>query len=118
MKTTRASLVEALPLTIQAFQLNYPHLNLIGDSWSLTLMCPWMIRPPGCQFDWSSPDLETRIGGLLGRKVVQVEAGTEELIDPEFILDDGTRINMFPGDNPHPWAMELPGVVLIGTGRE
>ena len=32
MKTPRASLVEALPLTILTFQVNNPSLNLIGDS--------------------------------------------------------------------------------------
>ena len=118
MKTPRASLVEALPLTILTFQVNSPSLNLIGDSWSLTLMCPWMIRPPDSQFDWSSPDLETRLQRVVGRQLVDAEGDGEELIDPVFILDDGTRIDLFAGENPHPWTMVLPGAVLIGDNRE
>ena len=118
MKTPRASLVEALPLTILTFQVNSPSLNLIGDSWSLTLMCPWMIRPPDSQFNWSSPDLETRLQRVVGRQLVDAEGDGEELIDPVFILDDGTRIDLFAGENPHPWTMVLPGAVLIGDNRE
>ena len=118
MKTPRASLVEALPLTILTFQVNNPCLNLMGDSWSLTLMCPWMIRPPDSQFDWSSPDLESRLQELVGRKLVDAQADGEQLIDPVFILDDGTRIDLFAGGNPHPWTLELPGAVLIGVNYE
>lgn len=118
MKTPRASLAEALPLTIQGFQVNNPHLNLTGDSWSLTLMCPWLVRLPDSQFDWSSPDLETRLQGLVGRRLADAEADNDELIDPVFILDDGTRITLFAGGNPHPWTIELPGTVLIGAGGD
>lgn len=118
MKTPRAFLEEALPLTVLRFEVNDPVVNLIGDSWSLTLMCPWAIHRPDTEFDWESRDLERRIQGLVGRTLVAVDADSDELIDPVFLLDDGTSIHVFADTDLDPWTMGLPEIMLIGESRK
>lgn len=117
MKTLRALVEEALPLTVLELEVNDPFINLIGNSWSLTLMCPWAIHRPDADFDWESSDLDSKIQGLVGRKIVGVKGDSDGLFDPVFVLDDGTLIFVFADSDLDPWTMGLPGIVLIGELR-
>ncbi|MDF2050124.1 hypothetical protein [Arthrobacter sp. Cr_A7] len=107
-----------LPLKVLSCEVNDPIINLIGNSWSLTLMCPWAVHGPNRVFDWESPDLEDEVQGLVGRKLVTVEADSDELFDPVFVLDDGTHIHVFADTDLDPWTMGLPEIFISGAMRK
>ncbi|WP_461165380.1 hypothetical protein [Arthrobacter sp. R4-81] len=118
LKTPKAFLKEALPLTILRFNVNDPIVNLSGESWSLTLMCPWTVDRPGTRFSWESDNLEEKIQGLIGLRITGFESDNDQLIDPIFILDDGSRIHIFADTDFDPWTMGLPEMMLIGESRK
>lgn len=48
----RAIIIDSLPLAIRGFELTDPVLTIFGDSWSLNLMCPWVVEGPSVSFSW------------------------------------------------------------------
>ena len=106
----------ALPLTIRAVELQDPVVVLIGDRWSLTLMCPWYLDTPGRSVSWESQDLDDEVGDLVGQEIVQVSAGPD-VIDPTFHLSGGMTPTVRADSDVDPWTLILPELVVTGRKR-
>jgi|SRR5690625_5219837 len=86
-RSMRDLALDTLPLLIERVEFAPdPVLSLLGDGWSVTLMCDWRIAGPGIAMSWDDDDLpRDRDAGdlafLTGRSIEDISSGPE-MIDP------------------------------------
>ena len=118
-RSMRDLALDTLPLLIERVEFAPdPVLSLLGDGWSVTLMCDWRIAGPGIAMSWDDDDLpRDRDAGdlafLTGRSIEDISSGPE-MIDPVFHVSGGTRIHVHADTDLDPWTLHTPGVVLVG----
>jgi hypothetical protein len=108
------AITKALPLKIRAIEYNNPFLGLIGESWTLTLMCPWTITEPNRTYTWDSNEVEDLAWDLVGHEIESVEFARTVTKDPTFIISGNVRLAIRADDGWEPWTMRVPGLTVIG----
>ncbi len=111
--STYDTVIASLPLTIRAVDVQDPVITLIGDEWSLTLMCPWYLDASGRSVSWESDDLECEVWDLIGHEIVRVSSGPD-VIDPIFYLSGGIALSVRADSDLDPWTLMLPEIVVTG----
>lgn len=104
-----------LPLRINEVQFVDPAFTLVGDNWSLNMLCPWRIRKAGAL--WSScsePDRADKVWDLVGHEILGV-AGLPGAVDPVFELSGSLSLELFADTDTDPWALLLPGQTFVGS---
>lgn len=112
--TTLGEIAGALPLVVQGVEVNDPVLTLFGEGWSLTVMCPWALTGSGFATTWESENIEDDVWNLIGLSIVAVSADDSSVIDPTFVLDSDVKLAIHADTDCAPWAIKLPGVVVVG----
>jgi hypothetical protein len=118
--TLEASVKTSLPLKILEVQWNDPTLALAGESWSLSLSCPWrVIALDGIKLSWSTPRVEDQVWDLVGAEIVTIAPqSTANFMDPVLELTGGLTLEVFSDSGVDTWTLRLPGLTLVGPLRE
>ena len=114
-----------LPLAIDKASWSQPVLTLSGESWSLSVTCPWRLRADGDFLDAAGSglplgesergsDLEKHVAALVGREIIAVSAADDDLLDPAFRISGGFVIELFADTDLDPWVMRLAKHTFVG----
>jgi len=101
-----------LPLEIGRALWDGTVLNVGGDDWSLTTMSPWRLTRHGALVtSYENEDGDhPALAALVGRRVVECVAQSSLVpLDPAFVIDDGSVLEVFGTDTLEPW--------VLGTAR-
>ncbi len=112
----QATLMSALPLRIDAADLQNPTLLLSGDGWSLSATCDWRWCREQGQVDGSTPDATDRIWDFVGDELTAI-AWTAERgfgLDPRFSLRSSGSLELLSDAPFDTWIIHLPTIVLVG----
>lgn len=102
-----------LPLLVKEIDYSDPSFVLIGDGWSLSLLCPWRVRRGrDLWFSWSSDNVADLVWELVGLNIEN--ARTDDRGDPTFELSGNLALDVFPDSDFDPWVMRLPNKTLVG----
>ena len=105
----------ALPLTVDQLEVNDPIIIILGIGWALTVTCPWVLTVRGSSYDSESGSVEIAARNLVGRVLVAVVFGDDELVDPMFVFDHETTLSVKADSDWDPWVLSVPGIILVGT---
>lgn len=115
MSATPIELIRrSLPLKVLGLEVGDPVLTVFGDDWSLSLVCPWTLDGPGLFTSWEAEDIERAANTLVGRRLEDVSARDSDATDPVFRFSGGLRLKVLADTDLDPWAMMVPGHVVIG----
>lgn len=99
------------PLVIREIEYNDPVLVLIGNHWSLALVCPWHIEDAaGARaLDSKAEGVEDAAWDLVGVSVLAAVAhDADEHPGTALRLSNGQRLIIEPDTDLDPWVMQLP----------
>ncbi|MEI8366369.1 MAG: hypothetical protein WCF65_08110 [Parachlamydiaceae bacterium] len=97
-----------LPLRIHSIQWDGTILNMYGPDWNFTTMSAWRLKKNnrvtcGC-FDKNSIELIKNINEL---QIVDFTFTDDSLIDPIFLLSNGSHLEVFATDTYEPWTLHI-----------
>ena len=104
------------PLVIGGIEYNDPALVLIGNDWSLALLCPWHIEDAlgATVLDFEAAGVEDAVWDLIGVSVLAAEAhDAGERPGTALRLSNGHRLIIEPDTDVDPWVMQLPRHALV-----
>ena len=104
------------PLVIREIQYSDPTLTLVGDAWSLSVVCPWHIEDAlgATVLDFEAAGVEDAVWDLIGVSVLAAEAhDAGERPGTALRLSNGHRLIIEPDTDVDPWVMQLPRRVLV-----
>jgi hypothetical protein len=103
-----------LPRAIRAVEFADPVLTIIGEEWSLNLMCPWQIEGPDWSYTWESETIDDDAWELVGHNLIGILSPTPDILDPVFEFDGGIRLSVLADSDIDPWVLRLPGLIIVG----
>jgi len=99
------------PLAIREIQYSDPTMTLVGDAWSLSVVCPWHIEDAigATALDSEAEGVEDAACDLIGVSVLAAEAhDAGEHPGTALRLSNGHRLIIEPDTDLDPWVMQLP----------
>lgn len=102
--------LHSLPVRVLSVEVQDPIITLVGDGWSLNVMCPWTGVARGQEQDWTDDGIGAWVRNLIGQELVTI---TEEGPSVLFGFTDGV-MKVTPDTDLDPWALRLPVGVMVG----
>ncbi len=104
------------PLRIEEILYWDPVLTLLGENWSLSLVCPWQLRHGDTVLTaWDEDDVEDVAWDLIGASIESASyAPSGNPKDPAFQISGGLSLEVEADTDLDPWSMRVPGGIFIG----
>ena len=105
-------------LQIQEAEVNDPTVVLIGDGWSLAIVCPWRLLLERAEVvPWESDDSGDAFWALIGHTIVGVSGShdQEHPNAPVFEISGGYILKLEPDTDLDPWVLQTKGMTYVGS---
>lgn len=105
-------------LVIQDVEVNDPTVVLIGEDWSLAIVCPWRLLLDGTEIaPWEARDSGNAFFTLIGHTIVTVSGSEDEAHPnaPIFEISGGYILEIEPDTDLDPWVLRTSGMTYVGS---
>ncbi len=113
----RVAFSSLLPVSVEEVEVDDPNVLLVGQNWSVAILCPWRLTRGGALIASSEDrDAEASLRQLVGALVVDVGAQSSSGVsdDPLFVFQDGSLLEIFSDTGLDPWVVRLPVATFVG----